>query len=580
MTTFLEEPTPFLFFTGKGGSGKTSLACATAIRLAEAGKLVLLVSTDPASDFEEVLSSTLTNFPAPIAGVANLWALIIDPERAATAYRDRVITPLVPLATPVELAQLRAKLAGPTIVEVGVLDEFVELLAGGASNEAYDHVVFDMAPFGHALRLLRLPREWAAYLHGLSQGVPRRDPHAALKEREPRFAAAANALVDPSRTTVVLVVHAEALSLREASRSSRAIEALGMTNQHLVVNSVFSAEARADAIALALEARGAEALRAMPDNLASRPTVHVPLRPYVVVGLVALRALLSDKRSALLRRNVSPHPIPLASPLAKLIDELERPGRGLVIVVGKGGVGKTTIAASIAVELASRGRAVTLSTIDPSAHVAETVDGDVANLTLARIDAAAEAAAYREREMAIRSVTLDDAGRALVAEELRSPLYEDVAVTAAFVRTIFQARESFVVLDTPPAGQTLLLLASAASYSEQAESGELVTPLAALQDLSFTKVIIVTLAEPTPVAEAARVQSDLRRVSIEPFSWVINATLAVTTSRDPCLKQRIQSEMEQTAIVLSQHATRLAVVPWMIEEPIGPARLLALARGR
>jgi arsenite-transporting ATPase len=589
MKTFLDEATPFLFFTGKGGVGKTSLACATAIGLADAGKLVLLVSTDPASNLSDVLKIPLTNSPTPVAGVPNLWALVINPERAAIDYRERVLAPFLPTWTPKQVAQARAQLADIATVEVAVVDEFVELLVGGSSTESFDHVVFDTAATGHTLRLLWLPHAWAEFLQTVPPGEAILGAHASLKARQPRFAAAMNTLADPSRTTMILVARPDLPSLREADRSSRELDALGITSQHVAINCVFTAAARADTVALALEARGAAALQQLPYSLASRPTVHVPLRAYAVVGLVALRALLNDKKSALLLRAVSPRPIPLTWPLASLIDELERPGHGLVMVIGKGGVGKTTIAASIAVELASRGHAVELSTTDPAAHVAATLAGHVENLVVARIDPVVETKAYVERELATTGANLDEAGRALLAEKLRSPWCEEAAVLFALSRTIVQARTRFVVLDTAPAGHTLLLLAPARSYLRDVVSGDehealplLGNPLTQLQDPVFARIVLVTVPEPTPVAMTARLQSELRRIGIEPFAWVINASLATpnTGSMDPALKQRIETEFIETAIVLAKHATRLAVVPWMIEEPIGPERLLALARGR
>jgi arsenite-transporting ATPase len=587
MTTFLEQPTPFLFFTGKGGVGKTSLACATAIRLADAGKLVLLVSTDPASNLDQMLGVPLTNRPTPIAGVTNLWALNIDPETAANEYRERVVAPFLPQWTTKQIAELREQLAGACTVEIAAFDEFIELLSSGTIATAYDHIIFDTAPTGHTLRLLRLPQAWTGYLQSSLHDVSCLGPHAGLKNQQARFAAAMAALADTARTTVVLVTRPDAPSLREAERTSREIAALGLSNQQLAINAVFNASVRDDRVALALEARGAEAVRQMPETLAALPTLRVPLRPFALLGVSALRATFDDRKAAPLQRGFGPQPIPAVLPLAKLIDELEPQGHGLIMVMGKGGVGKTTIAASIAAELASRGHAVHLSTTDPAAHLAATLAGQLDHLTLARIDPAVETEAYIARVMATRGAKLADADRALLAEELRSPCYEEVAVFAAFSRTILQARTSFVVLDTAPTGHTLLLLDATGAYHRQIAAGEahdttghVITPLMRLQDPSYTKMILVTLAEATPVSEAARLQADLRRAKIEPFAWVINASLAAAGSGDPCIKQRIEAELQQMALVRVRHATRLAVVPWMTEEPVGPAKLLAIARAR
>jgi arsenite-transporting ATPase len=299
--------------------------------------------------------------------------------------------------------------------------------------------------------------------------------------------------------------------------------------------------------------------------------------------------LFDDRASAALARAAPPLVLPPGlDSLRSLVDEIAAPGRGLVMVMGKGGVGKTTIAAAIATELATRGIAVHLSTTDPAAHVAGTVAGQVENLKISRIDPAAETKAYVEREMARRGAHLDDAGRALLAEDLKSPCYEEIAVFTAFTRIVAQARAGFVVLDTAPTGHTLLLLDAAGSYHRQlASTGahdnnnsvRIVTPMMRLRDPAYTKILLVTLAETTPVSEAARLQSDLRRAEIEPFAWVVNASLAAAGSSDPCLRQRIAEEIEQVATIQNHHARKVAIVPWVPEEPVGLVRLLALTKG-
>ncbi|MDI1449347.1 arsenical pump-driving ATPase [Polyangium sp. 6x1] len=585
MTSFLEQPSRFLFFTGKGGVGKTALACATAIRLADAGKRILLVSTDPASNLDEMLGVPLSQRPTPIPGVDRLFALNIDPEKAADDYRKRVVAPYLAIWSETQIAELREQLAGACTVEIAAFDEFAELLAGDEQSVPFDHVLFDTAPTGHTLRLLSLPRAWSGFLQSTPSGASCLGPHSGLKMQEARFVAAVDALADAARTTIVLVTRADHAALREADRTSGELEALGLKNQRLVVNAVFEATNRADSVALALEERGREALRDMSPRLQGLPTTRVPLRAFNMVGLPALRALLDDRASAALARAVPPLATPSLPPLQSLIDEIAAPGRGLVMVMGKGGVGKTTIAASIAAELASRGHDVHLSTTDPAAHVAATLAGELPHLRISRIDPAVETKAYVDRVMATRGAKLDEAGRALLAEDLRSPCYEEVAVFAAFTRTVSQARSSFVVLDTAPTGHTLLLLDATGSYHRQTVVGDvdaqhasrIVTPLMRLRDPQYTKVLVVTLAETTPVSEAARLQADLRRAGIEPFGWVINSSLAAAGSTDPCLAQRIAAELEQIHVVREQHAQRLAIVPWMTEEPVGPTRLLSLA---
>lgn len=588
MTSFLEQPSRFLFFTGKGGVGKTALSCATAIRLADAGKRILLVSTDPASNLDEMLGASLSNTPTPIPHVERLFALNIDPEKAANDYRERVIAPYRSIWTEAQIAELREQLAGACTVEIAAFDEFAELLAGAGEGVPFDHVLFDTAPTGHTLRLLSLPRAWTGFLQSTPSGASCLGPHSGLKMQESRFATALEALSDGERTTVVLVSRPDRAALREADRTSSELEALGIKNQELVLNAVFEANDRADPVAIALEERGREALREMPPRLRGLPTKRIPLRAFNMVGLPALRALLDDRAAAEMARAVPPRGALSLPPLRALIDEIAGPGHGLVMVMGKGGVGKTTIAASIAAELASRGHQVHLSTTDPAAHVAATLAGELQNLQISRIDPITETKAYVDRVMANRGARLDEAGRALLAEDLRSPCYEEVAVFTAFTRIVAQARSKFVILDTAPTGHSLLLLDATGSYHRQVVSAEaggdhastrIVTPLMKLRDPEYSKILLVTLAETTPVSEAARLQDDLRRAQIEPFAWVINSSLAATGSADPCLRQRVLAELEQIEAVRARYAQRVAIVPWATEEPVGPARLLALARG-
>ncbi|HET9538197.1 MAG TPA: arsenical pump-driving ATPase [Mesorhizobium sp.] len=578
----LKAPTPFLFFTGKGGVGKTSLACATAIGLADRGFRVLLVSTDPASNLDEMLEVALTDSPTPVPNVAGLSAMNIDPEAAAESYRTRVLAQLGPAATPDERSTVREQLSGACTTEIAAFDEFVGILDGDMAG--FDHIIFDTAPTGHTLRLLSLPKAWTGFLKDNDRGASCLGPHSGLKMQEDRFRKALQALGDSERTTIILVTRADRGAIREAARTSSELDALDLSNQLLAVNGRFHAADLTDVVAAALERDQDEALAAMPASLAKLPRDEIPLLGFDLVGLTALRALLSPSNpSPPAAGEPEAEPVDLPG-LDRLVDEIAQGKRGLIMVMGKGGVGKTTIAAAIAVGLAKRGHAVHLSTTDPAAHVAFVVDGAMPGLTVDRIDPAVETERYVAKILASRSGELDEQGIALLREDLASPCPEEVAVFHAFSRIVVEARAAFVVLDTAPTGHTLLLLDATGAYHRQmtrqldpSGPGRIITPLMRLQDPVYTRVILATLPETTPVSEAAALQDDLRRASIEPFGWVINKSLAASGTHDPLLRLRLVTELAQIARVRNGLAKRTYMIGWRYKPPIGVEELRNLS---
>jgi len=578
--------TRFLFFTGKGGVGKTSLASAAAITLTERGRRVLLVSTDPASNLEETLGVRLSNHPLEVPGVPGLMALNINPELAAEEYRARVVAPMVGQASELEIASLREQLSGACTVEIAAFDEFTTLIADSSMQESFDVIIFDTAPTGHTLRLLSLPQAWTEFFNINERGASCLGPHSALKSQESRFAAAFRALQNPEQTMVVLVARPEKSTLNEAKRSSKDLRELGLSRQVLIINGVFQASDPLDSLARSLEDKSAEFLRRIPDDFPQLAHYMVPLRPFNTVGLLALKALLDDKitfePSAAANKYLDFH-VQSSLSLVSLAQELATQERGLVLVMGKGGVGKTTVAAALAVTIAKQGKSVHLNTTDPSAHLAQTIEGSLPHLTVSRIDPKEETRAYTEKILASKGRDMDADGLALLREDLASPCTEEVAVFHAFSRAVFEARRSIVILDTAPTGHTLLLLDAAGSYHremlkkmEESAPGKLKTPLMMLQDSTLSKILLVTLAETTPVSEAAALQDDLRRASIEPYGWVVNRSLIASHSSDPVLQERALCEKTEIQRITDGLATKLAILPFVADEPVGIDRLQGL----
>src|SRR5512133_1315577 len=568
--------TRHLFFTGKGGVGKTSVACATAVGLADAGKRVLLVSTDPASNLDEVLETRLGSRPTLIAGAAGLFALNLDPEAAAHAYRERVVGPYRELLPAAAVRSMEEQLSGACTVEIAAFDEFARLLGDPAATAEFDHVLFDTAPTGHTLRLLTLPSAWTGFVEQSAFGTSCLGPLAGLEKQRALYEATVKALSDPTRTTMVLVTRPEPSALAEAARTSAELAALGVRNQRLVVNAVFVARGE-DPVAVALERRGRAAVMAMPEGLRSLPRTSLPLRPEPLLGTEALRRLDAPVVVATAFPCIS-SPMP---GLGELVHALAATPRGVVLTMGKGGVGKTTVAAAIAVALARRGLRVRLSTTDPAAHVADAVGAPPPGLTVSRIDPAAETRAYTAEVMSSVGPQLDDKGRALLEEDLRSPCTEEVAVFRAFARTVAEGADGIVVLDTAPTGHTILLLDAAESYHREVLRQGSRMPdsvrelLPRLRDAAFTRVLLVTLPEATPVHEGRALEADLARAGIAPFAWVVNQSLTPVRTRDPVLAARRTGERTYLDEVCSVART-MAVVPWVSEPPRGADALVAL----
>ncbi len=577
----------FLFFTGKGGVGKTSLACATAVKLVDEGKKVLLISTDPASNLEDVLGYNVQDKITPHKDLSNLFTININPDSAADEYRLRALEPIKNIASDQEYNKIKEGLSGACTTEIASFDEFSRFITGEGNPENFDHVIFDTAPTGHTIRLLELPAAWDSYLTENPQGASCIGPSTALKSSKERYKKVMNSLRDSKQTTIFLVSRPETSTLKEATRTSLELSVLGLSNQKLLINGVYNAIDKTDELGAKIEQITIKEMDAMPEVLKILERSEYPLLPYNILGLEKLRSLFDqDMQKSIIGKEITvvTEDVSSVSNIHELVDQLEREGNcGLIMTMGKGGVGKTIVAASIAVMLAKRGHNVLLTTTDPAAHVKDFINqlSDIpANLTVERIDPKVETKVYTDKIFEQKSKNLNEEAKKLLAEDLKSPCNEEVAVFHAFSKAISKAKRQFVVMDTAPTGHTLLLLDTTGKYHNEIlkttniNPSRITTPYMSLQDSKFAKILLISLPETTPMREAEDLQNDLKRAGIVPYGWVINQCLsAVKGLKDPLLKKRASNEGAIIKNIKENLTKRTYLIPFLPEEKLLPAIL-------
>lgn len=554
--------TKYLFYTGKGGVGKTSTACATAVTLADSGKQVLLISTDPASNLQDVFSTELTGQGVPIKAVPGLVVANLDPIQAAAEYRESVLAPYQGKLPAAVLAHMAEQLSGSCTVEIAAFNEFSRFITDAALAQQYDHILFDTAPTGHTLRMLQLPSAWSNFISENTHGSSCLGQLAGLESKKAMYKQAVETLADSLQTTLILVSRPEVSPLKEAARASQELAELGVTNQTMVINGVLAAYD--DSISESLYRKQQQALATMPPDLVSLTTYHIPLRAYNITGIDNVRAFLTQDHATLRDEVIQSQSIPK---LSDVIEDLYRSNKKVIFTMGKGGVGKTTMAAAIALGLAAKGQKVHLTTTDPAAHL-QFVISKSTNITTSRIDEQTELKKYQEEILAKARETMSAEDVAYVEEDLRSPCTQEIAVFRAFAQIVEKAEDEIVVIDTAPTGHTLLLLDATQSYHKEIERThgdipeEVKKLLPRLRNAAETEVIIITLAEATPVYEALRLEEDLKRAGIATKWWVINASLYRTGTTNRLLAAKASHEIEWINKV-NQHANgHLAVIAW------------------
>lgn len=561
--------TKYMFFTGKGGVGKTSIACATAVTLADNGKKVLLISTDPASNLQDVFSTDLTSKGIPIEEVPGLVVANLDPIQAAAEYRESVISPYRGKLPDAVLDNMEEQLSGSCTVEIAAFNEFSNFITDKKAEKEYDHIIFDTAPTGHTLRMLQLPSAWSNFISESTHGASCLGQLSGLEERKDIYKQAVDTLADGTATTLVLVSRPDKTPLKEAERASGELADLGVNNQILVINGVMSSFD--DSVSESLYNKQQVALAEIPDNIKKLNMYSVPLRAYNITGMDNVRALLSKKSFEISDETINATNVPS---LKNVIDDLYQNDKKVIFTMGKGGVGKTSVAAAIAFALASKGKKVHLTTTDPAAHL-KYVAKETENITMSHIDEEAELKRYQEEVLSKARETMSEDDVAYVEEDLRSPCTQEIAVFRAFAEVVDKADNEVVVIDTAPTGHTLLLLDSTQSYHREVKRTQGDIPenvkklLPRLRNEKETEVIIVTLAETTPVYEAMRLEDDLKRAEITTKWWVINSSMYATETINSLLKAKASHEIEWINKVDAHTNGKFAVIKWSAEDITG-----------
>lgn len=558
--------TKYLFFTGKGGVGKTSTACATAVALADEGKKIMLVSTDPASNLQDVFNTELNNKGVAIKEVPNLVVANFNPEETAAEYKESVIAPYRGKLPEVVIKNMEEQLSGSCTVEIAAFNEFSGFITDEKTAAEYDHIIFDTAPTGHTLRMLQLPSAWSNFISENTHGASCLGQLSGLESKKEIYKNAVDNLADKEKTTLILVSRPEPSPLKEAERASKELQDIGVNNQILVINGVL--EEHDDYLSDAIFEKQQNALKDMPGDLMKIETLKIPLRPYNITGLENVRAFLKDNNIKYNNEELNVNHIPK---LSSVIEDLYNNDKKVIFTMGKGGVGKTTIAAAIAIALSKKGKKVHLTTTDPAAHLKFVLDESY-GITLSSIDEKEELEKYKETVLSKARETMGEDDLSYVEEDLRSPCTQEIAVFRAFAEIVDKSRNEVVVIDTAPTGHTLLLLDSTQSYHKEIQRSQGDIPesvkklLPKLRNEDETEVIIVTLAETTPVHEAIRLQDDLNRAGIHSKWWVINSSLYAANTTNTILKVKASNEIQWINKVNEISKGNFAVIEWVAEE--------------
>ncbi|WP_299510603.1 arsenical pump-driving ATPase [uncultured Rummeliibacillus sp.] len=567
----------YVFFTGKGGVGKTSVASSLAYSVANDQKRVLLISTDPASNLQDIFNQPLTNEPSLIQGTTSLYALNLDPVQAANDYKEQVIAPYRGKLPDVAIQSMEEQMSGACTVEIAAFNQFSALLTDQKVQEEFDIIIFDTAPTGHTLRLLQLPMAWSGFLADNSSGASCLGPLAGLEGKKQMYKKAVDVLSNADLTTLILVTRPDTNPLKEAARASKELSDIGIENQQLIINGLLEVPDSEDAYASAFYKRQRSAMENMPVELSNLPTYTLPLVPYTITSLNRMGAWfnnidINESLPDITSEDYSPHSLSIH----QLIEEIMEDSKRIIFTMGKGGVGKTTVATLVALGLAEKGERVHLTTTDPAAHIKWVLgDNKPATLTISNIDPNTVLESYKKEVLQKACESMDEDGLAFIREDLESPCTEEIAVFRAFAEVIESHPDEIIVIDTAPTGHTLLLLDSTESYHKEISrtSGEV--PIAiqhllpTLRDKDKTSILITTLPEATPVYEAARLQNDLKRAGLNVSHWIVNQSFINIKTVNPLLSQKAKHEVKWLEKINTLSNNHTVIIPWSLKEPTG-----------
>lgn len=543
------KPAKYMFFTGKGGVGKTSLSSSLAINLADTEKSVLLVSTDPASNLQDIFKTTIGNKPQSVKQVPNLYIINLDPEQAAKEYRESVLSSYRGLLPDSAIANMEEQLSGSCTTEIAAFNEFSSLLVDEKIKNKFDHIIFDTAPTGHTLRMLELPAAWNGYIEHTGGNASCLGQLSGLTDKKQVYENAAKTLKDKKHTTLYLITRPQKIAVDEVVRTARELAELNITNQVVVFNYVLESCIKGDKLSKSFFDNQQAVLNNLPKELVAVEKFMSYLKPYNIVGIDNIRHLITEQKSMPQQVFKNTKLKSKTKSLQNLIEDLLKSNKKVIFTMGKGGVGKTTIACEIAKGIASTGAKVHLTTTDPAAHLKHFIKGDK-NLRVSEINPKIEIERYQKQILTEASKIMTKARIDYIKEDLMSPCTEEIAVFKAFADIVASAGEEIVVIDTAPTGHTLLLLDTTQSYARETERASkkqetsIAKLLPRLRDKNFTEIIIVTLAEATPYFESIRLQNDLKRAGITSDTFVINNVMAMHETKDEILKTRGQAEIE------------------------------------